>query len=103
MIEWSGSGLGNNNLFVLGDDGRILNLDFNPASCTVNFELTSPNQAFTHFAVDRAGKYLTACTSHGTVRMYDLGVSRTTATAVKDARRRMGMSTDQIEMALHTR
>jgi len=90
-------------LYVLGDDGRVLSLTFNPGGCVVNFEIVTPNQTFTHFSADPEGKYAAGCTSTGEIRMYDLGVSKKTAQAVRDARKRMGMSVDQIEMSLHTR
>ncbi|GMH46755.1 hypothetical protein TrVE_jg6589 [Triparma verrucosa] len=90
-------------LFVLGDDGRILALDFTPAGCTVLFEIVSRDGAFTHFSIDRPCKYLVASTSTGTLRLYDLSITASTAKAVEEARRRMGMPSDQIVMSLHTR
>ena len=55
-------------LFVLGDDGRILALDFTPAGCTVLYEIFAPQEALTHFSVDRPSKYLAASTSTGALR-----------------------------------
>lgn len=90
-------------LYVLGDDGRILALAFNPSGCKVVFEIFSPSEALVHFSLDRPSKYLAASTSTGSLRLYDLAVSKSTAVAVEDARRRMGMPADQIVMSLHTR
>jgi hypothetical protein len=97
------SATGTTPLVVLGDDGRILVLDYTPKQCTVLYEIAVPNEAITSFALDRAGKYLTATTSTGTLKLYDLKVALDTASQVKDARKRMGMAPDQVTMALHTR
>jgi len=56
-----------------------------------------------HFSIDRPSKYLATSTSTGSLKLYDLSVSKATATAVEDARRRMGMPTEQIVMSLHIR
>jgi hypothetical protein len=51
----------------------------------------SRDGAFTHFSIDRPCKYLVASTSTGTLRRYDLSITASTAKAVEEARRRMGM------------
>ena len=99
QLEYSGDG---NELFVLGDDGRILCLDFTPGGCEVKYEV-SCGECFINFSVDVAGKYLSATTSTGLIRLYDLGVAMSTAMQVKDARRRMGMPSEQVNQCLHTR
>ena len=103
QLDFSQAAGSSSPLFVLGDDGRVLALDFNPSGCAVLYELSVPNGVFNHFAVDRVGKYLAGTTATGELRLYDLAVAAETADAVADARRRMGMPKNQIHMSLHTR
>ena len=103
QLEFVGEGEGAL-LACLGDDGRIVFLDFTQNDkCKVLIELFPAADAIVSFSVDPHGKYLAACTSGGTLRLYDLVVASDGATAMRAKRHALGVPEHKLVPMLFTR
>ena len=81
---------------ILCDDGivRIVRVSDGPAA--VILEVVASRGAILHFALDPVGRYLAACVSDGTLRLYDLDAALAHKRRVAQRKKDMGLLPEEI-------
>ena len=81
---------------ILADDGivRIVRVSDGPAAMIL--EIYAPEVAILHFSLDNVGRYLSACVSDGSLRLYDLDAALAHKRRVAQAKQSMGLIPDAV-------